>query len=76
MRMRCNFLRFQAQYLRRIPIPAPMSVSESTIRDLASLDEETDRDKIDAHVARLYELKKCDLALMCHATDRPSDEAA
>jgi len=75
VRMRCNFLRFQAQYLRRIPVPAPMAVSELSVRDLASLDGDVDRDRIDSQVGRLYGLKKSDLALMRQAIDRQSDES-
>ena len=72
--MRSNFLRFQAQYLRRIPIPMPMAVSERSVQELLALDGEMDRDRIDAQVGRLYGLKKCDLALMRQAIDRQLDE--
>jgi len=74
--MRSNFLRFQAQYLRRIPIPAPMGVSEQVVQELVALDGEQDRDLIDRAVIQLYSLKKCHLELMREAIDPRSDELA
>lgn len=76
VRMRSNFLRFQAQYLRRIPIPAITTVSPRAIKRLASLDHDQDRDRIDQEVCRFYSLTFGDLQLMRQAIDRQSDETS
>lgn len=76
VRMRSNFLRFQAQYLRRIPVPATMTVSRRAIESLAALESSVDRERIDHEVGRLYGMSKTDLALMHEAIDRRSDEPA
>jgi adenine-specific DNA-methyltransferase len=75
VRMRSNFLRFQAQYLRRIPVPTTLNMSVKAIRKLASLDGEMDRDRIDDVVCEFYGLSQQELGLMRQAIDRRSDES-
>jgi hypothetical protein len=74
VRMRSNYLRFQAQYLRRIPVPALMTVPRRAIRSLASLDGESDRERIDREVCGFYGLSLHELTLMKHAVGWTSDE--
>lgn len=76
VRMRSNYLRFQAQYLRRIPIPSVMAVSTRSIKSLARMDGESDVDRIDHEVCRFYGLSDGELELMRQAINRNSDESA
>jgi len=55
-RMSGGFLRFQAQYLRRIRIPRWEHVPEPLRTRLIELAEEPDRTKVDAAVFELYDL--------------------
>ena len=55
-RMAGGFLRFQAQYLRRIRLPLWTTVPKDLRSDLATLANATNQDEIDAPVFRLYGL--------------------
>lgn len=76
VRMRNNFLRFQAQYLRRIPVPSVMSVSARSIKRLAELHDSSDLKLVDQEVCKFYGLSEIDLDLMLDAINRQSDEAS
>lgn len=65
-RMAGGFLRFQAQYLRRIRLPRWEAVSDDLRSELAALAEVTDQDEIDAAVFRLYGLSDEE----CHDVQR------
>jgi len=56
IRMRGGFLRFQAQYLRRIRLPHLSDVDEETARSLASAFDARDRARATAAVLPLYGL--------------------
>ena len=56
VRMRGGTYRFQAQYLRRIRVPDPQSISRPTARALARSFEERDRERATAIAAELYGL--------------------
>ena len=71
--MRSEWLRFQAQYLRRIPVPAPTEIAKKNCKRLADLDGETDLEQIDAEVARLYDLADKDVLLIRTALSRQQD---
>lgn len=55
-RMAGGFLRFQAQYLRRIRLPLWTNVPRDLRSDLAALANATNQDAIDAPVFRMYGL--------------------
>lgn len=55
-RMRGGYLRFQAQYLRRIRLPHSSTVSQDTMRNLASAAEAGDTEACDQAVVELYNL--------------------
>lgn len=78
VRMRSNFLRFQAQYLRRIPIPNWSSLSSKTISGLLAIDETADVDEIDRVVRPIYGLKTPELRMVREAMNPPAsvDETA
>ena len=76
VRMRNNYLRFQAQYLRRIPLPAVIACSSPAIKKLAAMDDEVDLDRIDREVCRFYKLSDKDLEFMRMALNRKLDETA
>ncbi len=65
VKMRGDFLRFQAQYLRRICIPHFKSVSKRAIKKLLSVDESTDQSEIDCVVADVYGLSDAEMTLVC-----------
>lgn len=71
VRMRSDFLRFQAQYLRRIPVPFLSAMRGGDINRLVELDGEPDIDRIDAEVARVYGLTDDELALVKQAVCGP-----
>ncbi len=78
VRMRSDFLRFQAQYLRRIPIPLPLGVSDRQIDRLRALDSSKDLDAVDHEVGVLYQLSSKEATLIKQAVTRRagSEEAA
>lgn len=63
-RMAGGFLRFQAQYLRRIRLPRWRDIDEDLRRDLASAASMRDQDSVDRPVFRLYGLseQECKIA--------------
>jgi hypothetical protein len=64
VKMRGNFLRFQAQYLRLIRIPPLEAVKKREVAKLLSVDASTDQDAIDAVVADVYGLSDSDMLLI------------
>ncbi|WP_437999034.1 Eco57I restriction-modification methylase domain-containing protein [Sorangium sp. So ce185] len=54
VKMRGGYLRFQAQYLRRIRLPPPASVPEELIGDLRGSFRERDFHRLDALALRAY----------------------
>jgi hypothetical protein len=66
LRMRGDFLRFQAQYLRRIRIPNWLSVPESLQKQLAALSTSMDQTKIDHYVCELYGLDESEWIDLCN----------
>jgi len=64
VKMRGDFLRFQAQYLRRICIPRHESMKKRTVNKLFSVDASTDQDEIDSVVAEVYRLNDADMSLV------------
>ena len=69
VRMAGGFLRFQAQYLRRIRVPEWSSLSNSQRRTLAAAADEPEQEAIDALVLPLY-------GLTSSVTDRIQEYAA
>ena len=63
-KMRGGFLRFQAQYLRRISLPAWDTVSEELGEKLRALAETDNRKERNAAVAELYGLSDTDMKLI------------
>ncbi len=63
-RMAGGFLRFQAQYLRRIRVPRWQDVPQSLRSQLIDLAEERDTAKVDAVVFDLYGLTAHDAAMV------------
>lgn len=57
VKMRGGYLRFQAQYLRRIRLPAPASIAPKVAKGLATAFEKRDFAKIDALALEAYGLK-------------------
>lgn len=64
VKMRGDFLRFQAQYLRRICIPRLRTVKKRAIVKLLSVDGTTNTDEVDDVVAEVYGLNARDLSLV------------
>jgi hypothetical protein len=62
--MRGGYLRFQAQYLRRIRLPYWENVPESLRRVLFDAAESNNQDVCNAAVAELYRLSDTDLAVL------------
>ncbi len=58
VRMRGGYLRFQAQYLRRIRVPAPDSISEGDQEALIQAFRERDRDLATQTAVRIYGIEK------------------
>jgi hypothetical protein len=58
VRMRGGYLRFQAQYLRRIRVPAPDSISEQDQEALIQAFRERDRDLATQTAVRIYGIEK------------------
>lgn len=63
-KMRGGFLRFQAQYLRRICLPSWNTVSEDLQTSLRALSETDDQEACNAAVAELYGLSVADMQLV------------
>lgn len=63
-KMRGGFLRFQAQYLRRICLPPWDTVSHELRKTLNGLSETNDRKARNAAVAELYGLSSADMRLV------------
>lgn len=61
VRMRSNFLRFQAQYLRKIPVPNANKLHSRDIANLVSLDRESEVAAIDKVVGNIYGLTQLEL---------------
>ncbi len=66
-RMAGGFLRFQAQYLRRIRVPRWQDVPRSLRSQLVDLAEERDTTRVDAVVFDLYGLKPRDAEMLAKA---------
>lgn len=64
VKMRGDFLRFQAQYLRRICVPNLMSVSKRLIQRLVAVNGSTDQDELDRLVAEVYSLSERETEVM------------
>jgi hypothetical protein len=64
VKMRGDFLRFQAQYLRRICIPRLEALKSPAIRRLLSVDASNNQDDIDDVVADIYGLTDRDMLLI------------
>ena len=62
--MRGGFLRFQAQYLRRIRLPAWEAVSETMRAELIDAAERLDFEACNRAVSRLYGLSEAELAAL------------
>lgn len=67
-RMRGGFLRFQAQYLRRIRIPKWLTVSDILKTELSQAAVARDLDACNDAVCRLYNIKVDDLISLHEAT--------
>ena len=63
-RMRGGYLRFQAQYLRRIRLPQWESVAEPMRERLRRYPETNDRQELNEMVAKLYDLSGDEMALI------------
>ena len=63
-KMRGGYLRFQAQYLRRIRLPRWESVSESMRQDLTHYSKTNDRNELNEIVASLYGLSSDEMILI------------
>ncbi|HEX5444024.1 MAG TPA: N-6 DNA methylase [Pirellulales bacterium] len=64
VKMRGDFLRFQAQYLRRICVPHLLSLSKRAIGRLKAVDGSADQEEIDRVVAEVYDLNQRESALL------------
>jgi hypothetical protein len=71
VRMRLGFYRFQAQYLRRICLPSPLSISRAMVADLAKASEAGDAKMIAYLLKKMYRLTKHDMKLL-RSFDEPS----
>ncbi|MBS2021040.1 MAG: Eco57I restriction-modification methylase domain-containing protein [Deltaproteobacteria bacterium] len=57
VKMRGGYLRFQAQYLRRIRLPAPNTLAKDLARDLAAAFRARDFPRLDSLALKAYQLK-------------------
>jgi adenine-specific DNA-methyltransferase len=64
VRMRGNFLRFQAQYLRRICLPRYQSLQKGAMKRLLAANASTRQDQIDIATAKAYRLTATDMDLI------------
>lgn len=62
VRMRGGYFRFQAQYLRRIRVPAPDDIDRSTRRALTAAFRARDREAATALACKVYGLTESELA--------------
>jgi Eco57I restriction-modification methylase/TaqI-like C-terminal specificity domain len=78
VKMAGGFLRFQAQYLRRIRIPAWASVSLAQRSELADCASSLDQGRIDAAACDLYGLSPAERAIFrdFHIVHRPTTAAS
>ncbi len=58
VKMRGGYLRFQAQYLRRIRVPNPASIPKQLAKALSAAFRKRDFDRIDALALKAYALKE------------------
>jgi len=58
VKMRGGYLRFQAQYLRRIRVPSPSSIPMKLAREIAAAFESRDFKALDALAKRAYGLRR------------------
>ena len=63
VKMRGGTYRFQAQYLRRIRVPDPRSISRRAARDLARAFSDRDRDRATAVAADLFGVRLSEMTL-------------
>jgi len=61
VRMRGGYLRFQAQYLRRIRVPDPKTLSGSQVKDLVEAFRERDRQRATQAALEIYDIDKCEM---------------
>jgi hypothetical protein len=64
VKMRSDFLRFQAQYLRRICVPMLAKVKRPALAKLIAADRYDDQDKLESVTAELYGLSDADMELV------------
>lgn len=64
VKMRGDFLRYQAQYLRRIHLPSLDSITDEQVAALKNPVLTTDRDALDRTVAEIYGLTTSDLEVI------------
>jgi len=64
VKMRGNFLRFQAQYLRCICIPLRIKIGAAMIAELSGVPATATTDEVDRVVSRLYKLSDDELELI------------
>ena len=69
VKMRSDFLRFQAQYLRRICIPKLGKIKRPLFDKLIAIDPTADRDEIDSIVAQVYRLSRAEMSLIQNVTE-------
>ena len=61
VRMRGGYLRFQAQYIRRIRVPRPQSIRLGQAQKLAEAFRSRDREKATSAALEIYELEASEL---------------
>ncbi len=61
VRMRGGYLRFQAQYLRRIRVPDPKTLSGAQVKDLAEAFRARDRQRATQAALEIYGIDKCEM---------------
>jgi hypothetical protein len=54
VKMRGGYLRFQAQYLRRIRLPSPTDIDSALTKNLAAAFEQRDFNRMDALALQAY----------------------
>ncbi|QSO50828.1 N-6 DNA methylase [Alicyclobacillus curvatus] len=64
VKMRGDFLRYQAQYLRRIHLPAPDAITADTLGALRTAASAGDRESLDHIVAEIYGLTDADMKVI------------
>jgi adenine-specific DNA-methyltransferase len=61
VRMRGGYLRFQAQYLRRIRVPDPKTLSGSQVKELVEAFRARDRRRATQAALEIYGIDKCEM---------------